>query len=216
MIKINDLAGPSNEQFNTVINGMRLSYKKTEDSDSIYGSNGDESVFILGDNDRDLLLTLCKRGSSHRKLLRQLNVVVDITAPLYFWKQLDAYKVGITTNSESTMHSLTKKPFMASDFRMDHVSPKEVEETIVPRLNELREEYLETENKDCWYAINELLPQSYLQRRVVSFTYESIVNYIQQRHNHDLLEHRFLSDYLFNNVKYMADIMAAVMGYENE
>ena len=139
--------------------------------------------FIFGDNDLALAQRLIKAGSDHRKFLRQIFVSVDITAPLYWWKEFDTYKVGTVANSCSTMHTIHKKEFTLDDFSFDRLySPYDAEDLgseelithILRTLNRYRERYLETKSKDDWYQLIQLLPTSYNQRRTVTLSYENL------------------------------------------
>ena len=153
---------------------------------------GDTSGQSLGQNDLDLLLRLTKAGTDHRKALRQMLVGVDITAPLYWWKEFDTYKVGTVANSCSTMHKLTAKPFELADFSTDGMSEDgaaKVElQTIV--LNELRELWLENKQKNNWRDMVCLLPCSYNQKRTVTLNYEVLLNMYFARRRHKLQEWR--------------------------
>ena len=150
--------------------------------------------YILGDNDLDLAQRLCKAGSDHRKFLRQIFVSVDITAPLYFWKEYDTYKVGTTANSTSTMHKIHAKEFTLDDFSVDYISygsdwyALTAFDIVVSALNDLREEYNKFKDKDVWYAIIQLLPSSYNQMRTCTMTYENLRNMYHARKNHKLDE----------------------------
>ena len=218
-----------------------------EDTCNYYDEEG-YPVYVLGENDLKLLLNLCKAGDpSHRKILRQLPVMFDITAPLYFFKQFDTYKVGTTANSTSTMHTMTKYPFRVEDFSISNFNDVDIfkidflncedEDNISfsplrPILNELiqesgidshhffkmyilvlnalRDKYLETKDMKYWYAINELLPQSYNQTRTWSGNYEVLLNMIQQRKNHPLVEWQTFSDLMLENVPYLKEIYEAI------
>lgn len=153
---------------------------------------GDTSGQSLGQNDLDLLLRLTKAGTDHRKALRQMLVGVDITAPLYWWKEFDTYKVGTVANSCSTMHKLTAKPFELADFSTDGMSEDGVAkvelQTIV--LNELRELWLENKQKNNWRDMVCLLPCSYNQKRTVTLNYEVLLNMYFARRRHKLQEWR--------------------------
>ena len=250
MIKIKNLVTPTPGMLEVVIKGMRLPFKSGDKSDSgvaYKGIDGElvEPEFYLGNKDKQLLLNLCKAGDpSHRKLLRQLPVVMDITAPLYWWKQCDQYKVGTVTQSESTMHTITKYPFKIEDFSVKNFleidgeetnwlrcteyedsdlwfegmenhgycfSPEEYfQENFINLLNSLRYFYLKTKDMKYWYAINELLPQSYNQTRCWSGNYETLVTIIQQRRGHKLGEWQTFIDYMLENVPYLKEIIEAI------
>ena len=144
--------------------------------DSFYDENGE---YKLGPNDLDLAKRLRKAGSDHRKFLRQVFVSVDVTAPLYWWKEYDTYKVATVANSTSTMHKIASKPFSMDDFSCDHMTAgtRAFMETVIAKLEEIRLRYLETKNKDDWYDMIQLLPSSYNQMRTCSFNYETPVSY---------------------------------------
>lgn len=158
-------------------------------SDCKYVNNPDD--YILGDNDLDLAQRLCKAGSDHRKFLRQIFVSVDITAPLYFWKEYDTYKVGTTANSTSTMHKIHAKEFEIGDFSCERMLPSTKQLlwlSIIPELNDLRDNFNKTKDKDVWYAMIQLLPSSYNQMRTCTMTYENLRNMYHARKNHKLDE----------------------------
>ena len=155
----------------------------------------------IGENDLALAKKLINAGSEHRKFLRQIYVSVDITAPLYWWKEFDTYKIGTVANSCSTMHKIHEKEFTLDDFSYEHLldSSKECEffprffeclEHTIEELNYARKRYLETKDKYFWWQIIQLLPSSYMQKRTVTMTYENIYTMRQQRKNHKLDEWR--------------------------
>ena len=153
---------------------------------------------VVGKNDLELMQKLYKAGSEHRKYLRQIFVSMDITAPLYWWKEFDTYKVGAVANSCSTMHKLHAKEFELDDFSHEHLLNGRLEtlEYIIADLNYSREIYLETKDKDYWWQMIQLLPSSYNQRRTVTMNYENAVNMIHQRENHKLDEWREFTNIL--------------------
>lgn len=155
----------------------------------------------IGPKDMKLIQTLVKGGSEHRKFLRQIMLTIDITAPLYLWKELDTYKVGTTANSTSTMHKITSKPITLDCFEIDdYVNigwPNEhndfVKRELIPYLEHLRLQYLETKDKKYWKELIRWLPESWLQTRTVTMNYENVLNIIHQRDNHKLTEwHSFI------------------------
>ncbi len=160
--------------------------------DSSYDEDGN---YVLGPKDLDLAKRLRRAGSGdHRKYLRQVFVSVDITAPLYWWKEYDTYKVATVANSTSTMHKIHSKPFELEDFSVDHMTPGTLEfmETVRARLEEIRLTYLETKDKACWYDMIQLLPSSYNQMRTCTMNYENLINMYYARRNHKLEEwHEF-------------------------
>lgn len=149
-----------------------------------------DGKFIFGEKDLDLARRLCRAGSDHRKFIRQIFVTVDITAPLYWWKEYDTYKVGTVANSTSTMHKIHSKPFELSDFSTDHMNTQTLEymQKMLDFLESLRLEYIETKDKTCWYSIIQLLPESYHQMRTCTFSYENLVSMYFSRKNHKLAE----------------------------
>lgn len=170
----------------------------------MYGDDGGEP-FIIGDNDMKLAQTLIKAGNEHRKFMRQIFVSVDITAPLYWWKEFDTYKVGTVANSTSTMHKLATTPITLDCFEIDDYdrnlsladNPKDddgldnistFEEDIIYVLENIRQKYLETKDKRYWKELVRWLPESWLQKRTITMNYENIRNMYFQRKNHKLTE----------------------------
>lgn len=156
--------------------------------DSFYDDDGN---YVLGANDLDLAKRLRKAGSDHRKFIRQIFVSVDITAPLYWWKEYDTYKVATVANSTSTMHKIHSKPFTIEDFSHDHMTPDALAfmQTIVDKLEEIRLRYMEGgKKKEDWYDLIQLLPSSYNQMRTCTFNYETLVNIYYARRSHKLAE----------------------------
>lgn len=176
--------------FEHAIRGMRNPMNSWDRSDSAFmGEVGFQSY--IGENDLDLMHRLYVGGQPHRKYLRQIFAVMDITAPLYWWKEFDTYKVGTTANSCSTMHKIAAKEFTLDDFSHEHlIDPHGLLADIVTDLNSFREDYLQTKNKDYWWQLIQLLPSSYNQRRTVSMTYENVMNILDYRENHKLDEWR--------------------------
>ena len=181
--------------FAGAIRGMRNPMNSWDKSDSYYGNNeiGLES-YVIGKNDLELMQKLIKAGSEHRKFMRQVFVSVDITAPLYWWKEFDTYKIGTVSNSTSTMHKLASTPitidcFEMGDFedlRMFDIST--VWEILIFDLERLRKLYNETKDKRYWKELIRLLPESWLQKRTITMNYENILNMYRQRKNHKLTE----------------------------
>ena len=163
--------------------------------DSAYDEAGN---YVLGPNDLDLAKRLRKAGSDHRKFIRQIFVSVDITAPLYWWKEYDTYKVATVANSTSTMHKIHSKPFSLEDFSHDHMTPGTLAYmgTVVEKLEEIRLRYLETKSKEDWYDMIQLLPSSYNQMRTCTFNYETLVNIYHARKNHKLQEWHTFCDWI--------------------
>ena len=160
-------------------------------SDSYYDETGN---YVLGENDLGLAKRLRKAGSDHRKYMRQIFVSVDITAPLYWWKEYDTYKVATVANSTSTMHKIHSKPFTRADFSHDHMSEEALAalDSMIGVLEQLRLRFVETKDKQAWYSMIQLLPESYEQLRTCTFNYETLVHIYFARRDHKLEEwHRF-------------------------
>ncbi len=164
-------------------------------SDSFYREDG---TYELGPNDLDLAKRLAHAGSDHRKYLRMVFVSVDITAPLYWWKEYDTYKVATVANSTSTMHKIHSKPFSMDDFSHDHLTPSSYTfmETIVEQLESIRLRYKETKAKEDWYDLIQLLPSSYNQMRTCTFNYETLISMYHSRKNHKLQEWHTFCDWV--------------------
>lgn len=198
MIKIENVVLPSAEQWEFVIQGMRnpLNSHDRSDSYTTYVEDAEtENVasfeHFLGDNDYTLADKLSRAGAEHRKYLRMLPVMLRITAPMYWWKEFDTYKIATVRNSTSTMHKLTSKPITADDFSIDdninglyHFT-----DTIV-ECERLREEYLKTKDTNVWRLLIQLLPSSYNQTSNIMLNYEVLANMYKQRLNHKLSEWR--------------------------
>lgn len=181
--------------FEHAIRGMRNPMNSWEKSDSGYVDKRFNDQFYIGKNDLDLAQRLIKAGSEHRKFLRQIFVAVDITAPLYWWKEFDTYKVGTVSNSTSTMHKLASTPITRDCFEMEDFSDDNYVLVIEEKWNEtvayleyLRKKYSETKDKRYWKELIRLLPESWLQKRTVTMSYENILNMYRQRKNHKLTE----------------------------
>ena len=175
------------------IRGARNPLNSWAKSDSFYDGAGQ---YVLGPNDLDLAVRLCRAGSDHRKFIRQILVSMDITAPLYWWKEFDTYKVGTVANSTSTMHKIHAKPFTLEDFSTDHMTPASMEqfERFLGYLEQVRLRYLDTKDKAHWYDLIQLLPSSYNQMRTVSLNYEVLANLYYARRSHQLDEWHTLCD----------------------
>lgn len=161
--------------------------------------------FMVGPNDSELMHRLCAAGSDHRKFMRMLVVYCDITAPLYWWKEFDTYKVGTVANSCSTMHKIHAKEFTIDDFSHEHileetftglVNPMTLLNGIVHALNQNRKLYLQTKNKTYWWQMIQLLPSSYNQKRTVMLNYEVLNNIYTSRKNHKLDEWHDFCDWI--------------------
>ena len=157
-----------------------------------------DGSFVFGPNDLDLAMRLAKAGSDHRKYLRMVFVSVDVTAPLYWWKEYDTYKVATVANSTSTMHKIHSKPFSMDDFSCDHMTAgtKKFMETVVAELENIRLRFKETKSKDDWYDMIQLLPSSYNQMRTCTFNYETLINIYRARKNHKLAEWHTFCDWI--------------------
>lgn len=193
------------------IRGMRNPMNSWEKSDSLFNETKDFDPddytcnFKLGENDFDLMKRLRNAGTDHRKFMRMITVYVDITAPLYFWKEHDQYKVGTVTNSCSTMHKIHAKEFTLEDFSCEHLitdgvyhdpldgvwrglSPIDTFKETIELLNIARRLYLETKDKKYWWQMIQLLPSSYNQKRTVMLNYEVLANIYKSRKSHKLDE----------------------------
>ena len=165
-------------------------------------------TFQIGEKDLDLMKRLYKAGTEHRKYLRQIFVSMDITAPLYWWKETDQYRIGVTTNSCSTMHTIHKKPFEMDDFSYEHLESIGYNTMlkVIHALNVYRALYLNTKNKEDWYTMIQLLPSSYNQRRTITMNYENVVTIIKQRRGHKLDEwNEFVKE--LEQLPYVKEIM---------
>lgn len=161
-------------------------------------------TYKIGQNDYDLMARLIKGGSEHRKFLRQIFVSVDITAPLYWWKEFDTYKVGTTANSQSTMHKIHSKPIELSDFSIDDfeinnegIYLEDCFINVIADCEMLRQRYMETKDKRYWRGLVQLLPDSYNQKRTLTMSYENLLNMLKQRKAHKLDEWREFCDWIF-------------------
>lgn len=160
--------------------------------------------FEVGPNDLKLMTTLRNAGTDHRKFMRMITVYMDITAPLYWWKEFDTYKVGTVTNSCSTMHKIADKEFTIDDFSIEHlnddrsaeVSNLEWFEHLITHLNRDRKRFIETKDKQYWWQLIQLLPSSYNQRRTVMLNYEVLANIYKSRRNHKLDEWHTFCDWI--------------------
>ena len=182
------------------IRGMRNPMNSWDKSDTKwvdYKSNIDAfidmdvdnmSIKVVGENDFDLMKKLTKAGTDHRKFMRMIVMYVDVTAPLYWWKEFDTYKVGTVRNSCSTMHKITDKEFTLDDFSYEHMSYDMVDvlNKIIEVLNIRRDDFLETKQKTFWWDIIQILPSSYNQRATVMLNYEVLRNIYHARKNHKL------------------------------
>ena len=191
------------------IRGMRNPMNSWEKSDSnffddseghvcnICQGHGSMSLIEMGPNDHDLMMRLRNAGTDHRKFMRMITVYLDITAPLYWWKEFDTYKVGTVANSCSTMHKIHAKEFTLEDFSCEKLyDPLGDLRPIIDRLNVYRERYLETNDKNDWWQMIQLLPTSYNQKRTVMLNYEVLANIYKSRRNHKLDEWHTFCDWI--------------------
>ncbi len=178
------------------IRGARNPMNSWARSDSYYDENGQ---YILGENDLSLAKRLRNAGTSdHRKYLRQVMLSVDITAPMYWWKEYDTYKVATVANSTSTMHKIHSKPFEIDDFSHDHLTENglKVLRALVVEMEKIRLEYVETKDKALWYDLIQLLPSSYNQMRTCTLNYETLINIYKSRKHHKLDEWRSFCEWI--------------------
>ena len=207
MIKLEHVVLASPEQMEFIIEGMRNPMNSWEKSDSkvepeTIGDFGEEygSVFELGENDHSLMQRLANAGTDHRKFMRMMPVYVRITAPLYWWKEFDTYKVGTVANSCSTMHKIQEKEFTLEDFSYEHLTHTDsfhmdanedamnALQVVINALNYNRDLYLKTKDKKYWWQMIQLLPSSYNQTRNVMMNYEVLCNIYHSRKDHKLDE----------------------------
>ena len=178
--------------WDAAIRGMRNPLNSWHLSDTTFGLGEDYFTDMkIGDKDLDLMRRLRSAGTDHRKFMRMITVYVDITAPLYWWKEFDTYKVGTVANSCSTMHKIHAKEFTLDDFSYEHLSDFSLQiilQQTVDALNHYRSEFLRTQDKWNWWQMIQLLPSSYNQKRTVMLNYEVLANIYKSRKNHKLDE----------------------------
>lgn len=181
--------------FENAMRGARNPLNSWARMDSGYDENGN---FVFGENDLSLAVRLRKAGGDHRKFLRQIFVTMDITAPIYWWKEYDTYKVGTVANSTSTMHKITSSPFELSQFSCDCMDDetKEHMQAVIDYLEILRQRFLATKDKQAWYNIIQFLPSSYNQMRTCTMNYENLIGIYHARKNHKLNEWHVFCDYV--------------------
>ena len=228
MLKIENVVTPSPEQWKAVIMGARNPLNSWNRSDTIIYEHELEDWHHdvvktfngIGFNDHDLMMRLRNAGTDHRKFMRMITVYLDITAPLYWWKEFDTYKVGTVANSCSTMHKIHAKEFTLEDFSCEHlleqkdvnvpddsccnwnwegcgiIAPIDILEETISMLNRAREMFLETKDKKYWWQMIQLLPTSYNQKRTVMLNYEVLANIYKSRRNHKLDEWHTLCDWI--------------------
>lgn len=194
----------------SAIRGMRNPMNSWKKSDSGWSPDWPRNNYIfvdedtdnylelaIGPNDQKLMTALRNAGTDHRKFMRMITVYVDITAPLYWWKEFDTYKVGTVANSCSTMHKIAYKRFERADFSIEHLENCDEQhwmvcmDNVISSLNVAREKYLETKDKKYWWQMIQLLPSSYNQKRTVMLNYEVLANIYKSRKNHKLDEWSF-------------------------
>jgi len=177
------------------IRGARNPLNSWNRSDSVYDEDGH---YVLGENDLSLAVRLAKAGNDHRKYLRQIFVSVDVTAPLYWWKEYDTYKVGTVANSCSTMHKIHAKAFERADFSCDRMSERALSclDHVIEVLEQTRQQYLETKDKTHWHDMIQLLPSSYNQMRTCTLNYENLINIYYARRHHKLPEWHTYCDWI--------------------
>lgn len=188
MIKIENVVTPSNEQWEAILKGMRNPLDSWNRADSDFKDSVD-----IGENDLNLMNKLSSWGADHSKYMRMLNVVMDINAPLYWWKEFDTYKVGTVANSRSTMHKIQANRFTRMDFSFERVIGSQewcLLDDIITLLNSNRIKFLETKDKQYWENMIQILPSSYNQLRTVSVNYQVLKNMYHNRKNHKLQEWR--------------------------
>ena len=175
----------------SAIRGMRNPMNSWEKSDSYYDPYGN---YVLGENDLTLMKKLVGSGTDHRKFMRMITVYADITAPLYWYKEFDTYKVGTVANSCSTMHKIHDKEFTLDDFSHEHLDLDNIGflKALIVRLNFSRKDYNDIKDKNYWWQMIQLLPSSYNQKRTVMLNYEVLYNMYHARKNHKLDEWRKL------------------------
>lgn len=215
-INLENVVPASPEQMEFIIEGMRNPMNSWDKKDSGYGCEdklcwktckfspewcGNGQKYVLGESDHSLMQRLSNAGTEHRKYMRMMPVYVRITAPLYWWKEFDTYKVGTVANSCSTMHKIAEKEFTLEDFSCEHLmdfeekgklrfSPLGTLQNTIDELNDCRDLYLKTKNKTYWWQMIQLLPSSYNQTRNVMLNYEVLANIYRQRKGHKLDEWR--------------------------
>lgn len=217
MIKLEHCVFASAEQIKFIIEGMRNPMNSWDKSDSELHKEVELDLtpsFYLGDNDKALMRKLAKAGTDHRKFMRMMPVYVRITAPLYWWKEFDTYKVGTVANSCSTMHKIQAEEFKLGDFSYDHLTHTDSHhmdenedamnalQVVINSLNYNRNKYLETKDKKYWWQMIQLLPSSYNQTRNVMLNYEVLANIYHNRKNHKLDEWRDFCKWIEEKVPY--------------
>ena len=199
--------------FDNAIRGARNPLNSWSRLDSYYDEQGN---FVLGPNDLSLAKRLAKAGSDHRKYLRQIFVSVDITAPLYWWKEFDTYKVGTVANSTSTMHKIHAKSFEREDFSCDRLDEQGLTalDAIIAYLEGERQKYLaDTTDREPWHHMIQMLPSSYNQMRTVTMNYENLIGMYYARKSHKLPEWHVLCDWI-RSLPYAEDLILVKEDHE--
>ena len=192
--------------FENAVRGARNPMNSWTKSDSYYDDNGN---YVLGENDLSLCKRLANAGSDHRKYLRQVFVTMDITAPLYWWKEFDTYKVGTVANSCSTMHKIHSKPFEMSDFSCDRMDEGGLAmmQSVIDYLEAERKKFVADQtDRTPWHNIIQMLPTSYNQMRTVTMNYEVLINMYYARKAHKLAEWHVLCDAIAD-LPYASDLI---------
>lgn len=192
--------------FENAIRGARNPMNSWDRMDSHYDEAGN---FVFGENDLNLAKRLCRSGSDHRKFIRQIFVSVDITAPMYWWKEFDTYKVGTVANSTSTMHKIHSKPFERDDFSHDHMTDDALAalDALIAVLEKERLAFVATKDKTNWYNMIQLLPSSYNQMRTVTMNYENLLGMYYARKSHKLDEWHDFCDMIMS-LPYASELIA--------
>lgn len=197
------------------VRGMRNPMNSWDLSDSVFYeyTGPDSKNYILGEKDLELMKKLIKAGPDHRKFLRMMNITFDVTAPLYWWKEFDTYKVGTVANSCSTMHKIHAKEFTIDDFSTEHLNARSLHmlDGLIQHLNVHRDEFNTLKSKDDWWQMIQLLPSSYNQKRTISTNYEVLLHIYLSRLGHKLDEWNIFCQWI-EDLPYFKDILAAVKG----
>jgi len=191
--------------FDNAIRGMRNPLSSWDKSDSFTDGDG---RFVLGEADLKLAVSLAKSGTDHRKYLRQIFVSADITAPLYWWKEYDTYKVATVANSTSTMHKIHARPFSREDFSCERMTPAVLAclDSVIGVLEERRQVFVETKDRAAWDDMIQLLPTSYNQMRTCTLNYENLIGIYYARQNHKLPEWHTLCRWI-ESLPYAAELI---------
>lgn len=200
----------------SAIRGMRNPMNSWDKSDSKWDGFGDIDGFSIGENDLNLMKRLAKGGAVHAKYRRMITVYVDITAPLYWWKEFDTYKVGTVANSCSTMHKIHAEELTSDDFSHEHLGKEEFDVlgAVIYSLNWNRQKFLETKEKSYWKKMIQMLPSSYNQKRTIMLNYEVLVGMYRDRKNHKLDEWHTFCDWI--KLLPYSELIIGDMGSESE